>query len=57
MFEKKIRDYLQAQRYIHVTVVKSYLRPVLLSDSKGVYLKDQVSHPEDRQLAGGTKKV
>ncbi|CAG2184701.1 EIF4G [Mytilus edulis] len=54
MFEKKIRDYLQAQRYI--TVVKSYLRPVVLSDSKGVYLKDQVSHPEDRQLAGGTKK-
>lgn len=55
MSEKKIRDYLQTQRY--VTVVKRYLRPVVLSDSKGVYIKDQVSHPDDRQIIWLKKRV
>ena len=54
MSEEKIRDYLQTQRT--PTVGNRFLRPVIISDSKGDYLKDQILHPEDRQLSGGTKE-
>ncbi|CAC5418220.1 unnamed protein product [Mytilus coruscus] len=54
MSEKKVRDYLQTPRSL--TVGKRYLRPVVLSDSKGVYLKDQVRHPEDRQIIWWNKR-
>jgi hypothetical protein len=53
MSEKKIRDYMQTQR--SPTVGNRFLRPVILSDSKGDYLKDQVFHPEDRQIVWWNK--
>ena len=48
MSEKKIIDYLQSPRSI--TIGTRILRPVILSDSKGVYLKGKILHPEDRQF-------
>jgi len=53
MSEKKIIDYLQAPRSI--TIGTRFLRPVIISDSKGVYLKHQIRHPEDRQLVWWNK--
>jgi len=54
MSEKKLRDYLQTPR--SPTVGSRALRPVILSDSKGNYLKDQVHHPEDRQIVWWNKR-
>jgi hypothetical protein len=54
MSEKKIRDYLQTQR--SPTLGSRALKPVILSDSKGNYLKDQVLHPEDRQIVWWNKR-
>ena len=54
MSEKKIRDYLQTQR--SPTLGSRALKPVILSDSKGNHLKDQVLHPEDRQIVWWNKR-
>lgn len=48
MSEKKIGDYLQKSR--PSTVGNKLLTPVVLSDSKGGYLKNQAYHPEDKQI-------
>ena len=54
MSETKIRDYMQTQR--SPTVGNRALRPVILSDSKGDYLKDQILHPEERQIVWWSKR-
>ena len=54
MSEKKLQDYLQTPR--SPTVGSRALRPVILSDSKDNYLKDQVHHPEDRQIVWWNKR-
>ena len=54
MSEKKIRDYMQTQR--SPTVGNRVLRPVIISESKGDYLKDQVLHPEERQIVWWNKR-
>jgi hypothetical protein len=54
MSEKKIQDYMQTQR--SPTVGNRVLRPVIISESKGDYLKDQVLHPEERQIVWWNKR-
>jgi hypothetical protein len=45
---------MQTQR--SPTVGNSFLRPIILSDSKGDYLKDQVLYVEDRQIVWWNKR-
>ena len=53
MSEKKLRDFLQEPRT--PTAGRQQLTPVVLSDSKGGYLRDQISHPEDREIVWWNK--